>query len=353
VIDAGGHVWLLAPDPHPATPAPAIPNLAVSEIDANGTFLSPHQTGHDWSGGGISSIQGNDTTNIAIDQTGNVWVSGTGPTVAELNASGAGVSGAPWHAGNGPDDTAAVTIDATGNAWLASGNSASSVFEISGGTGSALGTNLSGTTGYATNNCPCNGMAADALGNVWTISSGTNQFLSQLNASGHEGNIQTPPAVGGVSGLSQFISVATDGSGNLWITDKHWHGVWEFTPSGASGTFSATPFSNAAAAGTTPKAIAIDGANHKWIANNPASPYPSITELSADGTTNLSPVNGFGFQVNSAVTTAYGIAIDGSGNVWVSDGTSSSTGTVTEYVGAAAPTKNPISSAVTSGSFVP
>jgi hypothetical protein len=349
VVDAAGHIWLLAPDPNPGTPAPSIPNLAVTEIDASGTFLSPHQTGHDWSGGGVSSIQGNDITNLAIDQSGNVWVSGTGPVIAELNSSGAGVAGAPWNAGNGPDDTAAVTIDSAGNAWFASGDTAPSVFEISGGAAATLGTNLSGTAGYTTNNCPCNGMAADAMGNVWTVSTGTNQFLSQLNASGHEGNIQTPPAVGGVGGLSQFTAVAADGSGNLWIADRHFHGVWEFTPSAAAGTYSPAPFSNQAGSGTVPKAIAIDGASHKWIANNPTSPYPSITELSADGTLNLSPVDGFGFQVNAAVTTAYGVAIDGSGNVWVSDGA----GSITEYVGAAAPTKNPISSAITSGSFVP
>jgi hypothetical protein len=352
VADAGGHIWILAPDPNPTVAPPTVPNLAVTEIDADGTFLSPHKTGHDWSGGGVSSIQGNDTTNIAIDQSGNVWVSGTGPTVAELNASGAGVTGAPWNAGTGPDDTAAVTIDSAGNAWLASGNSAPSVFEISGATSSTPGTNLSGTMGFQTLNCPCNGMAADAMGDVWLISSGTGQFLSQLNPLGVEGPIQGPPAVNMMSGLSQFTAVAADGSGNLWIADKHYHGVWKFTPSGSMGTYSSAPFSNAAGPGTTPKAIAVDGASHKWIANNPTSAFPSITELSADGATNLSPSDGFGFQV-TAVTTAYALAIDGSGNVWVSDGGSGANGTVTEYVGAAAPTKNPISSAIKAGSFVP
>jgi hypothetical protein len=344
-IDANGHIWILAPDPHPASPPPAIPNLAVTEINADASFLSPHQTGHDWSGGGVSSIQGNDITNLAIDQAGNVWVSGTSPIVAELNNTGAGVTGAPWSTNSAANDTAAVTIDAAGNAWIAKGNSGASVFEISGSTG----INLSGANGYSSANCPCNGMAADALGNVWTVSSGTNQFLSQFNAAGHEGNIQPPPSVNGVAGLSQFTAVATDGSGNLWITDTHFHGVWQFTPSGSTGTFSATPFSNAAAPGTVAKGIAIDGASHKWIANNPTSPYPSVTELSADGSTNLSPSDGFGFQVNSTITNAYGVAVDGSGNVWVTDGSTN----ITEYVGAAAATKNPISSAVTSASFAP
>jgi hypothetical protein len=336
-IDAAGHVWLLAPDPNSPSGQP-IPNLAVAEIDADGTFLSPHQTGHDWSAGGVSSIQGNDVTNLAIDQTGNVWVSGTGPTIAELTSAGAGFPGAPWNAGTGPDDTAAVTIDSTGNAWIASANTQSSVFEFS-----PAGVNISGAAGYSTANCPCNGMAADPSGNVWTVSSGTSQFLSRLNSAGQESNIFGPAGYS----LAQFFSVATDGSGSLWITDKHFHGVWQFTPSGSGGTYSAKPFPNNAAPGTAPKGIAIDGASHKWVANNAMN--PSLTELSADGTLNLSPSDGFGFQVNTAVQGAYGIAIDGSGNVWVTDGG----GNVTEYVGAAAPTKTPIASAITSGSFVP
>ena len=344
-VDAGGHVWLLAPDPHPAIPAPAIPNLAITEIDADGTFLSPHQTGHDWSGGGVSSIEGNDVTNLAIDQSGNVWVSGTGSTIAEITSAGAGVSGAPWNAGTGPDDTAAVTIDSTGNAWFASANTESQVFEFS-----QAGVNKSGPAGYSTANCPCNGMAADPLGNVWTVSNGTGQFLSRLNSLGVESNILPPPDSAGVlGGLAQFYSVAADGNGALWITDKHFHGVWQFTPSlTGGGTYSATPFANHAASGTAPKGIAIDGASHKWVANN-SSPYPSITELSADGATNLSPNDGFGFQVNTGVNGAYGVAVDGSGNVWVTDGASN----IVECVGAAAPTKNPIASSITAGSFVP
>jgi hypothetical protein len=341
-IDAGGNIWLLAPDPNSMNPPPAIPNLAVTEIDAGGNFLSPHKTGHDWSGGGVASIPGNDTTNMAIDQSGNVWVSGTGSIIAELNSSGAGVAGAPWSAGTGPDDTAAVTIDSNGNAWFASGNLASTVFETS-----PTGVNLSTPAGFSIPNCPCNGMAADSMGNMWTVSSGPGQYLARIDSLGNPGNILAPPA-GYIS--ATFYDVATDGSGNLWITDQHDHGVWEFTPSGAGGTYSAAPFANYAAPGTVSKGIAIDGAGHKWIANNPTSPtsYPSVTELSADGATNLSPSDGFGFQVNSAVG-IYAIAIDGSGNVWATDGGSS----VTEYVGAAAATKNPIASAVTSGSFVP
>jgi len=348
-IDAGGHIWTLAPDPNPTvTPTDTCspsPCLAVTELDADGTFISPHKSGHDWNGGGVGTIAGNDTTNLAIDLSGNVWVSGTGATVAELTSAGAGVAGAPWSTGTSINDTAAISIDNVGNAWIASGNSAP-VFEIS-----PSGANLSTSSGYPTTNCPCDGMAADALGNVWTVSTGTGQFLAQINSSGTQGN----PIAPDVSGLAQLVAIATDAAGDLWIADKHYKGVWQFTPAAApnasqTGTFS-TLFTNPPGSqGTTPKAIAIDGAGHKWIANNGLP--SSITELSADGAVNLSSADGFGYQVNPAVTGAYGLAIDGSGNVWVTDG-GSGTGHVTEYVGAAAPTKNPIASAVTSGNFTP
>jgi hypothetical protein len=345
-IDAGGHVWLLGPDPNPA-PSPATLNLAVAEMDADGTFLSPHRTGHDWSGGGVSSIPDDDKTNLAIDQSGNVWVGGTGHTIAVLSSSGSGAPGAPFSADTGPDHTAAVTIDSGGNAWFASGDTAPSIFELT--YNGSVGTNISGAGGYTAGNCPCDGMAADASGNMWVVSSGMNQYIAQLDSTGHQGNIVPPP--NGYS-VTTFTAIAADASGVLWIADQHNHGIWKFTPAGDSGAYSPTPFNNNAAQGTKPKAIAVDGAGHKWVANNPTSnaSYPSITEFSVDGTTNLSPTDGFGFGVVGALGGgAYALAVDGSGNVWVTN-----TGTsITEYVGAAAPTKNPISKAVSTGSFVP
>jgi hypothetical protein len=276
---------------------------------------------------------------MAIDLHDNVWVSGSTSVIAKLTSAGAGATGAPYFATGRADDTSAVVIDLNDNAWISSG-AGNDVYEFSN-----AGIPLNPSGGLLVANCPCDGMTADGLGNVWTISNGTNQFLAQISSSLTIGNTQIPP-----SGLAHFTAVAADAGGNLWIADQHFHGVWEAVPSGDTATYSSTPFANDAGSGTAPKAIAVDGASHKWVANNPASgSFPSVTELSADGTANLSPSDGFGFQVNSSVTTAYAIAIDGSGNVWVTDGS----GTITEFVGAAVPTRNPIASALAAGSFVP
>ena len=339
-VDASGHAWLLSKDPNPPSPPPAIAPLSVIELDADGSLISPSL--HGWTAGGVSNIQSNDITNLAIDTTGNVWVGGTGSTIAELTSSGAGAPNAPFSAGTGPDDTTGVTIDTAGNAWFASGNTNPTVFEMS-----PTGSNLSTSAGFTAGNCPCNGIAADPSGNVWVASSGASQFLAEISPAGVQGSIFAPPG----HATATFYQVASDAAGSLWITDQHDHAVWEFTPS--SPTFPSTgtwggPFGNVAAPQTYPKGIAIDGAGHKWVANQPQTlgVSASLTEFSADGSVNLSPGNGLGWGTLGG---AYSVAIDGSGNVWVSDGGNH----VILFVGLGAPTRNPIATAVSSGSFAP
>jgi hypothetical protein len=344
-IDAAGHIWILGPDPNPGV-GNTNPELAVIEVDTNFNLLSPAL--HGWNGGGIQSFDRTDLTNLAIDALGNVWIGGTSARIAELNFQGGAVSppGGYSTGAVGPDGTAGVAIDLTGDAWFASGISASTMFEMS-----PSGTPLSPTsTGYSASNCPCNGIATDSTGNIWTVGGpSTGQALAEFTG-GVQGSTLHPNGLANSSVI--FKAIAADASGNLWIADQHNHGVWEYTPSTTTWTPSSNvPFPNVAALNNTsrPGGIAIDGAGHKWITNESAlTPPPlasSITELSADGSTNLSPADGFG---SGSINGAYSIAIDGSGNIWVTDGGT----TVTQFVGAAAPTRNPIVSAVTSG-FTP
>ncbi len=343
-IDGSGHIWVLSADPTPP-PLPAIASLAVIEFDASFNILSPLD--HGWNGGGISSYDHTDLTNLAIDGSGNVWVGGSSTKIAVLNSLGAPVSPAGGFStgSTGPDGTAGVAIDSSGNAWFASGKTNATVYEL-GPTGTRL--NLP-SSGFAADNCPCNGITADALGNVWVVGSSSTQFLARINSSGTQGAILHPPGFPGAT----FYSIAADASGNLWIADQHDHGVWQYSTgvypatTGFSGV-SGNPFPNNAAIATPshPKGIAIDGAGHKWIANEGTTAMTSsVTELSADGTANLSPYDGFGSGVISG---AYSVAIDGAGNVWIADGGT----TIIQLVGAAAPTRNPIVSAVNS-SFAP
>jgi hypothetical protein len=74
----------------------------------------------------------------------------------------------------------------------------------------------------------------------------------------------------------------------------------------------------------------MDGAGNAWVANQSGS---SVTEFTSTGTA-LSPSTGY--TGGSQGAHAY-IAIDGSGDVWVTNDTDS----VTELIGAAAPVVTP------------
>jgi streptogramin lyase len=310
-------------------------SLSVAELDPAGHLVSP---GAGFTGGGVGVIDATDVTNLAIDAQNNIWVGGSGDGIAELNAAGQGVPTNGWVQGGGPSNTAGVAIDPSGNAWFADGNAAA-VFEIGGGTGNTLGTNLSGNTGFAATNCDCNGIAADSAGNMWTIDAG--KKIAKVHANGTQ---DTPIFSNTNLGNGAFFTaIAADTTGSYWITDKQSHSVWQFNS--ATGTFSANPFMNNAGGGTLPKGIAVDGAQHKWITNQQfqTATLSSVTELSADGTANLSPDLGFGTP--SLTGGAHSVAIDQSGNVWVADGGTK----VIQFVGAGAPTRNPIVSGITSG----
>jgi hypothetical protein len=96
----------------------------------------------------------------------------------------------------------------------------------------------------------------------------------------------------------------------------------------------------------------VDGSGNIWGPNNGTS----IAEVSNSGTT-LSPSTGFqaGYAAPSGQTDSQAqftlpraIAIDGSGNVWVTNSATGNT-TVTVLVGAASPVVTPLVTAMKSG----
>ena len=87
-----------------------------------------------------------------------------------------------------------------------------------------------------------------------------------------------------------------------------------------------------------PQGIAIDGAGTVWVANYQGNTLSEIAgaSSSAPGAL-LSPSTGFGSD--AFLSKPYGLAIDSSGNIWVSN---SGKNTLTEFVGAATPVKTPL-----------
>jgi hypothetical protein len=348
-IDATGNVWVTNNDACATGPAPGnLPIYCITEISPQGVDLSGPT--------GYTDPSLNKPYGIAIDTNtpGNIWISNnntdtnspTGATLTELTPATSttvtaasyndpnlgipwgiavdGFSGAVWIADNGnnilslfepgngftdsPQNSgglstpAGVAVDLSGNVWVANpdgfiGNTISEFngtdSGVVGGGGPPAGSPITGTTGYTVGTMP-EKPAVDPSGYIWVAN------------------------YGGQTGAAGSVSKVDPNSG----ADLN-----DYTGGGITGTYG------------SPYGLAVDSQGNIWVANYgpaEASYSGSITELDPTG----SPLSPNGFQ--NGLNQADSIAIDASGNVWV---VNNGDGTVTELVGAAAPTITPLSNA--------
>ncbi len=267
-IDASGNVWVTNNGSH-----------NVTELSSTGATIGTYAVG--------TNPQG-----IAIDASGNVWVANNGSgTVTELRSTGATIITVT--VGTNPHG---IAIDASGNVWVTNSSpngGSGTVTELS-STGTPIGTYAVGINPF--------GIAIDASGNVWVVN-GNNNDVTKLSPTG------APIGTYAVGGNPYGIAI--DASGNVWVTNSGTNNVTELSPAGTPiGTYPA---------GSAPQGIAIDASGNVWVANT-GSP---VTELSSTG----APIGTY-----AVGTLSFGIAIDASGNVWVAN---NSSGTVTEIFGVA------------------
>jgi hypothetical protein len=323
-IDASGNVWI----GNTATGA-----NSVSKFSPLG---APISGASGYTGGGIV-----DPYSVAIDSSGNVWTGNVTPdSLSELNSAGTPVSGSSGYTGGGLNAPYAIAFDSLGNAWVVN-NVGSSLSEFS-STGSPI-TTSSGYTGGGIINDPVS-LAIDGSGNTWVTDSVTLGALSEFNSSG-----SPISGSGGYTGggLNDPWGIAIDANGNVWAVNSGTgaNTISEFNSSG-------TPVSSSAGYSggglDIPESIAIDGAGNVWAANRATNqfepPYPdgSVSEFNSSGVA-ISPSTGYQAGLNLALR----IAIDGSGNAWVSN---ASLNSLTEFVGAASPVVTPLVANLPTGS---
>jgi streptogramin lyase len=191
---------------------------------------------------------------------------------------------------------------------------------------SSSGQALSGTSGYTSNSLAFPvAVAIDGSHNVWVA-----------NISGATVTKATPDG----SQFTNFTccdgpsSIAIDKLGNVWVANYYGNSISEISSSGAvisNGTYVSGGIDH-------PQGLAIDGNGNVWVANFRSA---SITELAGATAVTpgaaLSPSVGLGGD--AALLEAYAIAIDPSGNVWI---TNFGSNILTEYVGLAAPVRTPL-----------
>ena len=306
-IDASGNVWT----------ANQLSN-SVSELASSGQPLSG---ANGYQGGSISSPYG-----LAIDNNipANVWVTNSATnSVTELNSSGTASMGSPYSAGS-MNKPLGIAIDGTGNLWIAN-NGANSVTELT-----SAGANHSGSPYSGGGLSKPYGIAVDTAGNAWAANNNATvgTTVTQITSTG-------PVSVSG-GGLDGPVGVAIDSSNDAWIANagSSTSSVVEFSStdsllSGPSG------YTGGGVSAGGAGLLAIDGSGNVWIANIVSG---SVSELSSSGGA-ISGTNGY--TSDALNDNPIGVAIDPSGNVWVS-----CLDRVVELVGAGTPAVTPLSTAV-------
>jgi len=305
-------------------------------------------------------------SSVALDASGNVWVTNFGiNNMTELStgltASGGAVSSSSLNsfttfpqgasAGSG---VFGISLDYLGDIWTTNYNAFNGGYKISmlelnspgfDNTGCAtvpigtctcpsafaltgLSTGPSGNVYYrfAAGNNPL-GMAIDASSNVWVANNGTpsnpgNTITKFVPAYYFYSSLS--PCYVNISSFTYNVGnnpygIAIDASGNVWISNYGSNTVTELNSSGA--------LLNTYTVGNGPRGIAIDPSGNVWVANSGSDTSPGNT------VTMITPSTGT--TTNYTVGTGpHSIAIETSGNVWVTNfGTTTSPGnTITELV---------------------
>ncbi len=236
-IDSSGNIWVSDSS-----------NDRVQELSSSGAFIQKFG----------SFVQFTGITSVAVDPFGNVWVTET-PIVQEFSNSGTFIK---TIGGFGPlngqfESPVGIAFDSAGNAWVAD-QSNKRIQEFSNS-----GTFIQSFTSLGT---PSE-LAIDTAGNIY-VSDTSNAQVEEYTAAGVL--IKTIGTSG--TGNGQFIQprqLAIDSQGNVFVVDSSNSRVEEFDSSGAWLTQFGTKAVTAGTDGlSVPTGLALDSAGNVWVADD-------------------------------------------------------------------------------------
>jgi len=233
-----------------------------------------------------------------------------------------------------------VAVDGTGNVYVAEWDN-STIRKITPG---GVVTTLAGTAGVtgsadgtgsaARFNGPI-GVAVDGTGNVYV----GDFFNSTIRKITPDGVVTTLAGTAGVSGSADGTGsaarfylptgVAVDGTGNVYVADQANHTIRKITPAGVVTTLVGTAGASGSADGTGsaarfhhPAGMAVDGTGNVYVTDSTNHTIRKITP--AGVVTTLAGTAGASGSADGTGSAArfwqpYGVAVDGAGDVYVAD----------------------------------
>jgi streptogramin lyase len=285
-------------------------------------------------------------TGVAVDVAGNVYVADWNNNMVRMidplgvvtTLAGNGIAGYP----NGPvpganlDYPYGIAIDATGNLYVGSEGlnliekiSPSGVVVTLAGKEGDIG-DANGTVSEASFFSPL-GVAVDAAENVYVADYGNN-LIRKISPSGDVSTLAGSGAYGSTNSTAtaSFNSpngVAVDDIGDIYVADYFNNVIRAISPSGVVGTMAGTGSVGAAngidllATFNYPYGVAVDGSGNIYVADVHNNMIRKITSFGEVGTLAGSGKEGHANGTGTAASffSPQGVAVDAAGNVYVAD----------------------------------
>jgi uncharacterized protein (TIGR03437 family) len=310
----------------------------INTVAGNGTF------GFSGDGGSASMAVLNTPTGIALNSGSLSIADQDNQRVRQVSGgliSTVAGNGVESYSGDGLPATSAslagptaVAFDPAGNLYIAdTGNNrvrqvgSSGVITTFAGDGATVGFGGEGNPATLTPLDAPQGVAADSAGNVYIADTNHNRVI-QVDTSG---NMHTVAGTGTPGDLYGPTGLALDTGGDLYIADTQNHRVRMLSAGGVlstvagtgTGGFSGDGGAAAAAELSYPSAVAVDPSGNLYIAdtgNNRVrlvAPNGNIATIAGTGQATYNGDNGPALQTD--LYNPAGLALDGQGNIWVSD----------------------------------
>lgn len=290
-------------------------------------------------------------SDLAVDSSGTIFVADAGNDilrkvtpwgVTSILAGRPGVSGSADGSGNATfHHPAGVTVDAVGNVYVAdtdndeirkvsAGGAVSTLAGVAGASGSADGVGTSARFDGPS------GIVADSSGNLF-VADTLNHSIREITPAGAVTTIAGSAGAAGwvdaTGSAARFFGpqgVAMDASGNLYVADTNNHAIRRIhlasgvvsTVAGGLGGAGSVDGGTSQAQFDFPSGVAVDAAGNIYVSDTDNQALREISTLGTVSTlAGLAGVSGSADGVGSAARFAFptGVAVDGSGDVYVAD----------------------------------